>query len=53
MQELANKMMKELDTIVMEELWLINAINAYCHTNNIELTEDEEIDLFDILWAMM
>ena len=53
MQELANKMMEELETIVMEELWLVNAISAYCYTNDIELTEDEEIDLFDILWAMM
>ena len=53
MKELANKMMEELDTIVYEELWLVNAISAYCHTNSIELTEDEEFELFDILWDMM
>ena len=53
MKELANKMMEELDAIVMEELWLVNAISAYCYINDIELTEDEEIDLFDILWGML
>lgn len=49
MKELARKMATAWNTMVYDELWLMNAISNYCYTNNIELTEDEECELIDLL----
>jgi hypothetical protein len=50
MKELAQKMVDSWKGIVLEEIWVINAISAYCYAHHIELTEDEEFELFDIIW---
>lgn len=50
MKELAKRMVDSWEGIVVEEIWIINAISAYCFAHNIELTEDEELELFEIIW---
>lgn len=50
MKELAQKMMNAWSGMVMEELWIYNAISAYCFSHNIELTEDEELEVFELIW---
>lgn len=50
MKELAQKMMEAWDGVVMEENWIYNAISAYCYSHNIELTEDEELEVFELIW---
>ena len=50
MKELAKQMVNSWKGIVVEEIWVINAISAYCFAHDIELTEDEEFELFEIIW---
>lgn len=49
MKELARKMANTWNTMVYDQLWLMNAISNYCYTNNITLTEEEECELIDML----
>lgn len=50
MKELAQKMTDLWGGAVMEELWIYNAISAYCYSHNIELTDDEELEVFELIW---
>ena len=48
MKELARKMAEVWKSMVMDELWLMNAISNYCFTHKITLTEEEECELIEI-----
>lgn len=50
MKELAKQIVDSWVCIVVEEIWVSDAISAYCLVHHIELTEDEEIELFEIIW---
>ena len=50
MKELAKQMVDSWMCIVVEEIWVFDAISAYCLAHHIELTEEEEIELFEIIW---
>lgn len=52
MEEMARQMVEELDAMVMDYGWMINAVSAYCYKNNIRLTEDEEVELVELLMDM-
>lgn len=49
MKELANEMVNAWHCMVMDELWLMNAISNYCHNHGITLTEEEECELIEML----
>ena len=51
MKDLAKKMMEYWGAgPVMDEAWIMEAISVYCYAHHIDLTEEEEIELFEILW---
>lgn len=52
MEEMARQMVEELDAMVMDYGWMINAVSAYCYKHNIRLSEDEEIELVELLMDM-
>lgn len=52
MEEMARQMAEELDAMVMDYGWMLNAISAYCYDHNINLTEDEEMELAELLMDM-
>lgn len=49
MKELARKMVEYWGTVVLDSLWLVYAISNYCYAHNIELTEEEECEIYDII----
>ena len=49
MKELARKMVEYWGTVVLDCLWLVNAIDNYCYAHNIELTEEEECEVYEII----
>jgi hypothetical protein len=52
MEEMARQMAEEMGAMVMDYSWVLNAISAYCYDHNISLTEDEEMELADLLMDM-
>ena len=52
MEEMARQMAEELGAMVMDYGWMINAVSTYCYKNNIRLSEDEEIELGQLLMDM-
>lgn len=49
MKELARKMVEDWGTVVLDTLWLVAAISCYCYAHNIELTEEEECEVYNII----
>lgn len=49
MKRLAKEMVNAWYCMVMDELWLMNAIGNYCHNHDISLNEEEESELIEML----